>query len=202
MYPVNKDLFKSVFSHCKEPEKFCNLLDNVLAPNGIDTKERVSMFLAQCGHESGGFTITSENMNYSAKGLMSVFHKYFPDEDTANKYAHNPAKIGNKVYANRMGNGDEASGDGYRYHGRGYIQLTGKDNYRACGQAIGEDLVSNPDLVSSDKTIALKSAIWFWNKNNLNHFADAKDILGATKKINGGTIGLEERTSNYHKLMA
>lgn len=202
MYKIDVSKFKKVFPNCPDVDKFCNLLDNLLAPAGIDSKERVSMFLAQCGHESGEFTITSENLNYSAKGLRGVFGKYFPDEATAIAYERKPEKIANKVYANRMGNGPESSGDGWKYRGRGYIQCTGKDNYVTFSKDTGVDAVNNPDLLKTDLSIALKSAIWFWTKNNLNKYADAKDIVGATKKINGGLNGLEERTKFYNDLMA
>lgn len=202
MYNIDVNKFKMTFSKCKNSDALCNLFDNILNEAGINTKERVNAFLAQCGHESGGFTITSENMNYSAKGLRGVFPKYFPTDDLASQYERKPEKIGNRVYANRMGNGDEASGEGYKFHGRGFIQLTGKDNYKAFGDAFGVDVLSNPDLVSTDLSLAIKSAVWFWNKNNLNKYADSGDFVGLTKRINGGTIGLEERQSNYNKLMS
>ena len=202
MYKIDLNKFKKVFPNCKVPEVFCNLLDNLLSASGIDTKERVSMFLAQCGHESGGFTRFVENLNYSAKGLRGTFPKYFPDDATAIAYERKPEKIANKVYANRMGNGPESSVDGYKYRGRGMIMTTGKSNYEAFSKDMNIDVVNNPDLLSMDMAVAIKSAIWFWNKNNLNKFADAKDILGSTKKINGGTIGLEDRTKHYNELMA
>lgn len=202
MYTIDVNRFKKVFPACKDADKFCNLLDNLLPAAGIDTKERVNMFLAQCGHESGGFTAFSENLNYSAKGLRTVFPKYFPDDSVANAYERNPEKIANKVYANRMGNGPESSGDGWKYRGRGMIMTTGRVNYTEFSKYSGIDAVNNPDLLSTDISVAIKSAIWFWNKNNLNKFADAKDILGATKKINGGTHGLEDRTDKYNKLMS
>lgn len=202
MYNIDVLKFKKVFPNCKEPEKFCNLLDNLLPAAGIDTRERVNMFLAQCGHESGGFSVFTENLNYSTKGLRTVFPKYFPDDSTAEKYDRQKEKIANRVYANRMGNGPESSGDGWKYRGRGILQCTGKDNYAAFSKDTNIDAVNNPDLLSTDKSVAIKSAIWFWSKNNLNKFADAKDILGATKKINGGTNGLEDRTDKYNKLIA
>ena len=201
MYNIDILKFKKVFPKCKEPEKFCNLLDNLLLAAGIDTRERVNMFLAQCGHESSGFSIFTENLNYSAKGLRGVFSKYFPDDATAISYERKPEKIANRVYANRMGNGPESSGDGWKYRGRGIIMITGKDNYTSFSKDAGIDAVNNPDLLSSDLTVIIKSAIWFWNKNNLNKFADAKDIVGATKKINGGAIGLDDRTKHYNELM-
>ena len=202
MFKIDLVKFKKSFPSCKDPEVFCNLLDNILPASGIDTKERVCMFLAQCGHESGGFSRFTEGLNYSAEGLLSTFPKYFPDLKTAKAYERQKEKIANRVYANRMGNGPESSGDGFKYRGRGMIMTTGKDNYNEFSKYSGIDTVNNPDLLSSDMSVAIKSAIWFWNKNGLNKFADAKDILGATKKINGGTIGLEDRTKHYNELMA
>jgi putative chitinase len=144
--------------------------------------------------------VFEENLNYSAKGLMGIFKKYFPNEEIANQYARQPQKIANKVYGGRMGNGPEASGDGWKYRGRGPIQLTGKDNYRAFAKDMFEDwenLFENPDWVTSDRDFALMSAIWFWNKNKLNVQADSGDIKLMTKKINGGYIGLEDRIHHY-----
>ena len=201
MFKIDLVKFKKAFPECKKPEEMCNLFDNLLSPAGIDSKERVCMFLAQCGHESGGFSKFTENLNYSAKGLRGTFPKYFPDDATAIAYERKPEKIANKVYGGRMGNGPESSGDGFKYRGLGLIQLTGKDNFSAFSKDSGIDAVNNPDLLATDMSIAIKSAIWFWNKNNLNKFADAKDITGATKKINGGTIGLDDRTSRYNKLI-
>jgi putative chitinase len=164
-------------------------------------------FLAQCGHESGGWKAVSENLNYSSKGLMGIFKKYFPNEALANQYARKPEKIANKVYGNRMGNGPEASGDGAKYCGRGYIQLTGKDNYVAFGKAINEDLTADPTLVAGK--YALLSAAWFFSKNGLHKLADggATDavVTQITKRVNGGTIGLADRIKHfkeYHALLA
>jgi len=168
---------------------------------------RLAHFLAQCGHESGGFRATQENLNYSAKGLNGIFKKYFPTEAAAASYARNPQKIANKVYANRMDNGSEASGDGYKFRGRGYIQLTGRANYTLFGKAIGEDIATNPDVVSGK--YALLSAAWFWSKNGLNKLADggATDavVTSITKRVNGGTIGLADRIKHfkeYYHLLA
>jgi putative chitinase len=156
----------------------------------ISTPKRQAYFIGQCMHESGGFKQLKENLNYSAKGLMATWPSRFPDMDTAEKYERNPEKIANKVYAGRMGNTED--GDGAKYIGRGLIQLTGKENYANCGNAIGVDLVANPDLLSTPKYAAL-SAGWFWNKKGLNAFADADDIDTITKRINGGLIGLADR---------
>lgn len=172
----------------------------------ITTRLRLAHFLAQCSHESGGFKVTQENLNYSADGLKKTFPKYFPG-DLANSYARQPEKIGSRVYANRMGNDDEASKEGYKYRGRGYIQLTGKDNYRAFGKTLEDDIVNDPDPVSSK--YSLLSAAWFWNNNKLNTIADkgsSDDVVTTiTKKVNGGTIGLDDRIAqfrNFYKLLA
>ena len=173
----------------------------------INTPLRLAHFLAQCGHESGGFKVTQENLNYSAKGLMGIFKKYFPTQALAESYQRQPQKIANKVYASRMDNGNEASGDGYKFRGRGYIQLTGRANYTAFGKAINEDIANNPDVVSGK--YALLSAAWFWSKNGLNTLADGGSsdqvVTSITKRVNGGTIGLPDRIKHfkeYYHLLA
>jgi len=166
----------------------------------INTPERVAGFLSQAAHESGGFKFVAENLNYSAPALRSIFGKYFPDDSVANAYARNPEKIANRIYANRMGNGDEASGEGFKYRGRGLIQLTGKDNYVAFGNATGVDAVNNPALVEHPEAAAL-SAGWFWSTRHLNNYADVKDVVGMTKRVNGGTNGLDDRQMRYAKIM-
>ena len=163
----------------------------------IMTPARQAAFLAQCAHESGNFNAMVENLNYGAKGLRGIFGKYFPTDELALQYERKPEKIANKVYANRMGNGDEASGDGFRYRGRGLIQVTGKNNYTACGEALGCDLLSEPELLETSPGAVL-SAGWFWAANNLNQYADSGDIVTMTKRINGGTIGLEDRIKHYN----
>lgn len=175
-------------------EEWIDAINETFDRFDISTPERQACFLGQCAHESGGFTALKENLNYSAEGLTKVWPKRFPSLDAAQPYHRNPEKIANKVYADRMGNGNEASGDGFKYRGRGLIQLTGKDNYRACGEALGVDLVEEPDLVSTPQYAAL-SAGWFWDKNKLNQFADANDMTGLTKRINGGTHGLDDRVA-------
>jgi putative chitinase len=165
----------------------------------INTPLRLAHFLAQCGHESGGFRLTKENLNYSAKGLMGIFKKYFPTEALAKQYERKPEKIANKVYGNRMGNGDEASEDGAKYCGRGYIQLTGKTNYQAFFKSIGADINTDPTLVATQYPLA--SAAWFFSKNNLHKLADggATDavVTSVTKRVNGGTIGLADRIKHF-----
>ena len=201
MYKININKFKQAFPECKNPDELCNLFDNILSSSGIDTKERVNMFLAQCGHESAGFTRFNENLNYSAKALKGVFGRYFLDDKIASEYERKPEKIANRVYANRMGNGSENSGDGWKYRGRGILQLTGKANYEAFYKETGIDVINNPDLLSTDLSVAIKSAIWFWNKNKLNHYCDNDDFIGLTKRINGGLNGLKDRQDKLIKLM-
>lgn len=161
----------------------------------IDTERKQAAFLGQCGHECGNFKIFEENLNYKAATLMKLWPKRFPTLEIANQYAGNPKKIANMVYANRMGNRDEASGDGYRFRGRGAIQLTGHSSYYHAGQALGVDFVTNPDLVATP-LYALLTAGWFWATHGCNELADAMNWVGLTKKINGGTIGLDDRVAH------
>ena len=156
----------------------------------INTPKRQACFLGQCMHESGGFKFLKENLNYSAKGLVATWPSRFPNEEYAEEYARKPERIANKVYSGRMGNTED--GDGAKYIGRGLIQLTGKDNYKAVTEALGEDLVANPQLLEEPRYAAL-SAGWFWNKKGLNALADANDIDTMTKRINGGSIGIADR---------
>lgn len=173
----------------------------------LNTPLRLAHFLAQTGHESGGFKATTENLNYGAKGLLGIFKKYFPTEAKAKEYERKPEKIANLVYGGRMGNGPEASGEGYKFRGRGYIQLTGKDNYKAFDAVVPEDILANPDLVATK--YPLLSAAWFFHKNGLHKIADkgATDavVTEVTKRVNGGTIGLADRIKHfkeYHNLLA
>jgi putative chitinase len=159
---------------------------------GINTRLRLAAYFAQCDHESAGFTAVVENLNYSATALMSTFPRYFNDAQLAHRYARKPEMIANRVYANRMGNGDEASGDGWKYRGRGIIQLTGKNNYRAYSALA----LANPDIVAQPEH-AVRSSIWFWTTNNLNALADAGDFITLTRRINGGTNGLAHRQQLY-----
>jgi putative chitinase len=189
------------------PDAVIAQIPDTAAKFQINTPLRLAHFLAQCGHESGGFRATQENLNYSAKGLNGIFKKYFPTEAAAKAYERQPAKIASKVYGGRMGNGPESSGEGFKFRGRGYIQLTGKENYTAFGKAINEDILSNPDKVAS--SYALLSAAWFFNKNGLHKMADggATDavVTSITKRVNGGTIGLPDRIKHfkeYYSLLA
>lgn len=179
---------------------WCDALNSVLPNYNIDTPLRVAAFIAQCGHESAGFTVLKENLNYGAPGLMATFKKYFPTQELADQYARQPERIANRVYANRMGNGNEASGDGWRYCGRGLIQLTGKNNYTAFANNIDTPLEDIPAYLTTFEG-AIQSACWFWNTNNLNQYADAGDTLTLTKRINGGTHGLEDRTARYNRAL-
>jgi putative chitinase len=176
----------------EKAQLYIPFITTVLPKFGIDTPLRKAHFLAQVAHESGGLQFTQENLNYSAQGLRSVFGKYFPTIEIANTYARKPEKIANRVYADRMGNGNEASGDGWKFRGRGLIQLTGKENYQKFSDENGIDCVKNPDLLLQPE-MALTSACWFWKKKNLNEFADKNDIIMITKRINGGTNGLNDR---------
>ena len=189
------------------PDAVIAQIPETAAKFGINTPLRLAHFLAQCGHESGGFRAVQENLNYSAKGLNGIFRKYFPTEASAAAYARNPAKIAAKVYGGRMGNGAEATGEGYKFRGRGYIQLTGKDNYRAFGSAIGEDMTAAPDKVATH--YPLLSAAWFFSKNGLHKLADEGSsdavVTKITKRVNGGTIGLPDRIKHfkeYYSLLA
>jgi putative chitinase len=166
----------------------------------IDTPERVAAWLAQTAHESGYFRFLKENLNYKAASLQKVFKKYFPTEEMAKAYEKQPAKIANRVYANRMGNGDEASGDGFRYLGRGLIQLTGKNNYTFFAASIDTPLEEVPEYLQTFEG-AVQSACWFWEQNGLNRFADSRDIVTMSKRINGGTIGMEDRIMKYEKCL-
>ena len=175
-------------------------LSQALPDYDINTPQRVAAFLAQCGHESGGFTAIKENLNYKAESLVRVWPRYFPNMDVANQYAHNQEKIANRAYANRMGNGPEESGDGYRFCGRGLIQLTGRSNYQAFADSIQEDINNLPDYLATFEG-CVQSACWFWEANNLNQYADNGDLLTMTKKINGGTLGIDDRTERYKKAL-
>jgi putative chitinase len=175
-------------------------IPEVMEKFGINTPLRLAHFLSQCAHESGNFRVTEENLNYSSRGLLGVFPKYF-DATTAELYARKPEKIANIVYASRMGNGDKSTGDGWKFRGRGYIQLTGRSNYIEFSKAINEDMTMNPDTVA--KKYPMLSAAWFFSKNKLNEIADKGDNIDTvtmiTKRINGGTIGIEDRIKKFRE---
>ena len=181
------------------PDAVITQLPDTIAIFELNTPLRLAHFLAQAGHESGGFKAVNENLNYGAKGLLGIFKKYFPTEEKAKLYERKPEKIANLVYGARMGNGPEASGEGYKFRGRGYIQLTGKDNYKAFDAVVAESIVENPDLVATK--YPLLSAAWFFHKNGLHKIADqgATDavVTSVTKRVNGGTIGLPDRIKHF-----
>jgi putative chitinase len=193
---IRQDQLAQILPNNQYVDHWCEALNQILPEYGIDTPQRVASFLAQCAHESAGFTALHENLNYKAESLTKVFHKYFPTIELANEYAKQPEKIANRVYASRMGNGDEASGDGWRFCGRGLIQLTGHDNYQNFADSLEMDINDVPAYLETFEG-SCQSAAWFWETNNLNKFADSNDILGMTKRINGGTIGLEDRQRHY-----
>lgn len=170
----------------------------------IDTPRRIAAFIAQCAHESGGFVFLKENLNYRWQTLRKVFPRYFPTDELAQQYAARPHRqeaIANRVYASRMGNGDEASGDGWRFCGRGLIQLTGRSNYQAFADSLEMDINDVPAYLATFEGAA-QSACWFWETNKLNQWADAGDILTLTKRINGGTIGLNDRIKHYNHALS
>lgn len=193
---VTAEKFQKMFPKNKQSAEIVEIFKKYFAQYEINTINRRAGFLAQCGHESNGFTVFKENLNYSADGLMKIFKKYFPGLASTAGYARNPEKIANKVYGGRMGNGPEASGDGWKYAGKGAIQLTGKSNYEAFGKAKG---ITVDEVAAYLQTLegAIESALWYWSSRGLNATCDADDILSMTKKINGGTIGLEDRKSHY-----
>jgi putative chitinase len=180
--------------------RFATPLADACAEWGIDRPLRLASFLAQIAHESGQLRLLAENLNYSAEALLRVFPRHF-DAGQAAAYARQPQRIGSRVYANRMGNGDEAGGDGWRYRGRGLIQITGHDNYVACGTALGLDLIAQPELLEQPAPAA-RSAAWFWHRHDLNGLADARDIETITRRINGGLTGLEDRKAHYARACA
>lgn len=188
------------------PDSVLEMIPEIINKFEINTALRLAHFLSQCGHESNNFKLVQENLNYSANGLVTTFKKYFPTLSLATSYERKPQKIANRVYASRMGNGNEVSGDGFKFRGRGFIQLTGKDNYTSFGKSINVDLISNPDLVATK--YALLSAAWFFYKNGLHKVADegATDVVitKITKLVNGGTNGLPDRIKHfkeYYKLL-
>jgi putative chitinase len=183
------------------PDAVLTQIPDTAAKFNITNPLRLAHFLAQCGHESGGWRATSENLNYSSKGLMGIFGKYFPTLALAEQYARKPIAIASRVYGNRMGNGAEPTQEGYKFRGRGYIQLTGKDNYSAFDKFVPEDILANPDLVATK--YPLMSAAWFFNKNGLwsicDRGADQGTVTAVTKRVNGGTIGLPDRIKHFNE---
>lgn len=191
--------FTQLAPKAKNPDKWVAAMNSVLPSYNITRGNRLAMFIAQCGHESAGFTVMQENLNYSADGLRKIFGKYFPTQELAQQYARQPEKIANRVYANRMGNGDESSGDGWKYRGRCSIQITGKSNYTNLSTYIWDDasiLLNDPDLLL-DEYISLHGAGWYWERTKLNDYCDRDDIVSVTKRINGGNHGSSDREARY-----
>jgi putative chitinase len=186
----------------KHPELWFDSLNEHLPTFGITTPARVAGYIAQCAHESGDFSVLQENLNYGAKGLRGLFGKYFPNDALAQQYERKPELIANRIYSGRMANGPEATGDGWKFRGRGILQITGRANYTQCSRDLfGDDcLVENPDLLR-EPAYATLSACWFWYKNQLNAICDSGDIVLLSKKINGGTIGLEDRIAHWNKCL-
>jgi len=196
-----RDLLIKMGATAPNATKFAGALEEAMKEFSINTPKRVAMFIAQLMHESGKLAFVTENLNYKAESLNAVFPKYFKNAGRdANQYARQPEKIANVVYASRMGNGDSASGEGWKFRGRGLIQLTGKENYTKCGAGLGKDLITDPSYLESAEGAA-RSAAWFWHKNGLNALADSGDIVACTKRINGGTIGLEDRKKHYQEAL-
>jgi len=180
-------------------EHWHHALEQLFPDYEIDTPKRMAAFIAQCAHESGGFMVLKENLNYKAPSLRKLFSKYFPTDELAQQYASKPNKqeaIASRIYANRMGNGDEASKEGYKFCGRGLIQLTGRSNYQAFADSLEMSIDDVPEYLATFEGAA-QSACWFWETNKLNQWADKGDIVTLTKRINGGTIGLEDRIKHY-----
>jgi putative chitinase len=196
---ITAEHIKAIFPKYKYPDDLADALTESFDKYEINTVNRAAGFLAQCGHESAGFTVLKENLNYSAEGLNKIFKKYFPTLESALPYERKPEKIANKVYGVRMVNGLEASGEGWKFHGRGFIQLTGKDNYTAFTKSIGEDCIANPDLVATKYPLA--SAAFFFDSNKLwsicDKGADDATVTAVTKRVNGGTIGLPDRIKHF-----
>lgn len=196
---ITLDILKKLFPATKS-EILADYVDPLIAVGNryelFVNINRTAAFLAQTGHESGGFRLIAENLNYSANGLMTVFPKYFPTIELAAQYARKPEKIANRVYANRMKNGDEASGDGWKFRGRGLIQLTGRDNYTRLADALQMTIEETVAYLET-RTGATVGAGWYWGSNNLNEYCDNHDFVGLTKRINGGTNGLADRQAHY-----
>ena len=198
-FDFTEEQVKHLLPRVKNITEWYEAMVETLPQYGINDIARVSAFVAQCAHESGGFTVMQENLNYSADGLQKIFGKYFPNPQIAAQYARQPEKIANIVYANRMGNGDKSSGDGWKFKGRGFIQLTGHDNYKAFSDSIGVDCVANPDLVAT--TYPLASAAWFFSKNCIKKATSVttESVTAVSKCVNGGTNGLQDRINHFNK---
>ena len=200
-YLITPSELKTIVPTMKEPDEWSTALNEILPKYNIIGRDRIAAFVAQCAHESMGFNRIVENLNYSASGLRSTFGKYFPTLAIANQYARKPEKIANRAYASRMGNGNESSGDGWKYRGKGLIQLTGKNNHELFAESIGKTL-DDTIVYLGTKAGAVESAAWFWKTNDLNRYADTQNITKLTQKINGGTNGLQSRIEFYELALA
>jgi putative chitinase len=199
---LSKEALGKILTRCQDPGGWAEILNPLLAAQGLDEPRRLAAFLAQVGHESAQFNRLEENLNYSAEGLQRTWPKRFPTTDIATAYAGHREKIANRAYAGRLGNGDEASGDGYRYRGRGLIQLTGRANYDQANRSLNQDLMASPDHLAKDRVLAVQAALWFWDSRGLSALAAAHpgedetaDFLQITKVINGKDLGQTERLS-------
>jgi len=199
-FDFSLDKFKQILKNDQEDEWYTYVYSNLHLYN-INTVERVSGFLAQTAHESQDYNVLVENLNYSAKRLCQVWPKRFPNLSVAKRYERNPERLANKVYANRMGNGPEESGDGWKFRGRGIIQCTGRSNYTAASKFLFDSLylVENPQAVYNDKDVCVKVACWYWTERKINNSCDRKDIVSMTRLVNGGTVGLEDRRFKFNK---
>jgi len=195
---ITVDILQEAFPQSKKErlEYYYSAILQTFEKFDINTPERKAAFLSQCAHESGNFNIVVENLNYSSEALMRVWPRHFTTHEVAQQYHRQPERIANRAYANRMGNGPESSGDGWKYRGRGLIQITGRNNYTACSKGLGLDLINNPELLEKSPAAVL-SAGWFWNENKLNLIADTEDITLLTRRINGGVHGLQDRLTKY-----
>jgi putative chitinase len=200
-FDFNETQLRMILLGNKEIPEWYQALYQILPQYDINTPKRVAAFLSQCGHESLNFTVLKENLNYNSSGLMRTWRSVFPTEEIAKQYQFKPEKIANRAYANRMGNGNEESGDGWKYSGKGIIQLTGHDNYLAFANSIGKDIQEIADYLVT-KEGATSSACWFWTRSNLNPLADMDDMISITRRINGGTLGLHDRLFLYQKALS
>jgi len=196
-FNFTQDKFTQIIGKNPYADHWFEALCEILPDYDINTVPRVAAFLAQTAHESGGYRAIKENLNYKAESLMRVWPRYFPNMEIAKAYEKQPERIANRAYANRMGNGDEASGDGWKFCGRGLIQLTGKDNYTRYAQSLEIGLDEASEHLTTFEG-CVQSAAWFWEANNLNQWADSGDMLTLTKRINGGTLGLDDRIKHYN----
>jgi putative chitinase len=198
---ITLNIFKALVPHNRNPEQWFAPLNQALKDFEINTTLRIAHFMAQCSHESGDFNYTVENLNYDSNGLLKIFPYYFKSVSGATLYAHNPEKIANYVYANRLGNGDVNSGDGWKYRGRGILQITGRRRYDQIGKQLSMDFITHPELVETPE-FACKTAGLYWKNNNINHYADLNNILGCTLAVNGGYNGLDDRKNRFNAIIA